>query len=100
MVITIVVLIILAAVIINLSLGNNGIFNRVKQAKQEYLNAQDYEKEQIEEAANSIDKYIGQDNTKLTASDISFTPTNSNWKSKDGKDITNVKQALDSLYDN
>ena len=35
LVITIIVLIILAGVVITLSLGNNGIFNRAKQAREE-----------------------------------------------------------------
>ena len=44
LVITIVVLIILAGVVITLSLGNNGIFNRAKQAKEEYEIAAEKEK--------------------------------------------------------
>ena len=48
LVITIVVLIILAGVVIMLSLGNNGIFNRAKQAKEEYKLAQAREELEIE----------------------------------------------------
>ena len=59
LVITIVVLIILAAVAINLSLGNNGIFNRAKTAKEQYQNAQDYEETGIAKVSNKIDDYIG-----------------------------------------
>ena len=44
LVITIIVLIILAGVVITLSLGNNGIFNRAKQAKEEYEIAAEKEK--------------------------------------------------------
>ena len=55
LVITIVVLIILATVVINLSLGNNGIINKAKIATQEYKNAQDYEEEQIAKYSNEID---------------------------------------------
>ena len=36
----------LATVAVNLSLGNNGIFNRAKTAKEQYQNAQDYEQRQ------------------------------------------------------
>ena len=54
LVITIVVLIILATVVINISLGQNGIFNRAKLARQEYINAQSYETEQV----NAIDSKI------------------------------------------
>ena len=56
-VITIVVLIILATVVINLSLGNNGIFNKAKYASQSYKNAQDYEEEEIAKFANQVDNY-------------------------------------------
>ena len=31
---------------------------------------------------------------------VQFTPTDTSWKATDGSDITNVKQALDYLYDN
>ena len=36
----------------------------------------------------------------ITAEMVEFIPSDSAWKSKDGTDITNVKQALDYLYDN
>lgn len=58
LVITIVVLIILATVAIQLSLGNNGIFNRAKTAKEQYQNAQDYEKTEIAKTKNQIDSYV------------------------------------------
>lgn len=35
----------------------------------------------------------------IMADDVQFTPTDTNWKAIDGSDITNVKQALDYLYD-
>jgi len=54
LVITIIILIILAGVAINLSIGDNGIFSKAKQAKEEYANAQGYEETQI----NSIDSEI------------------------------------------
>ena len=58
LVITIVVLIILAGVLINISLGNNGLFNKAKTAKEMYTNAQDYEEEQIAKTTNEIDSYV------------------------------------------
>ena len=58
LVITIVVLIILATVAINISLGQNGIFNRAKQAKQEYANAQDYETKQVNALDDEISRHI------------------------------------------
>lgn len=49
LVITIILLIILAGVTINLALGENGLFNKAKYAKDEYLNAQEKEQEDINE---------------------------------------------------
>jgi len=59
LVITIVVLIILAGVAISLSVGENGIFEKAKLAKEEYKNAEVYEQEQIAKTLNEIDGYIG-----------------------------------------
>ena len=58
LVITIVVLIILAGVLINISLGNNGLFNKAKTAKEMYVNSQDYEETEIAKITNSIDGYV------------------------------------------
>lgn len=49
LVITIVILIILAGVGINLSLGENGIFKRAKQAKNMYLTAEEKEQQELNE---------------------------------------------------
>ena len=59
LVITIVILIILAGVLINISLGNNGLFNKAKTAKEMYTNAQEYEEAQIAKYSNEIDSYVG-----------------------------------------
>ena len=58
LVITIVVLIILATVVINLSLGNNGLFNKAKYASQSYKNAQNYEETEIAKMTNNIDSCV------------------------------------------
>ena len=58
LVITIVVLIILAAVAINLTLGKNGILNRAKTAKEQYQNAQEDEETQIAKYSNEIESYL------------------------------------------
>ena len=58
LVITIVVLIILAVVAVNLSLGNNGLFNKAKTAKEQYQNAQDHEKTEVAKYSNEIDAYV------------------------------------------
>ena len=49
LVVTIIILIILAGVGINLTLGQNGIFNKAKYAKEEYNNAVQSEEEQLNE---------------------------------------------------
>lgn len=54
LVITIVILIILAGVVISLSLSDNGIFNRAKEGRNLYVNAQRYE----EDFANGFDKMV------------------------------------------
>ena len=57
LVITIVVLIILATVIINLSLGNNGILNRARTATEQYQNAENHEHTEVAKTTNQIDSY-------------------------------------------
>lgn len=54
LVITIILLLILAGVAINLSLGNNGIFKRVKQAKEMYINSQKAEEENINKISDQL----------------------------------------------
>ena len=73
LVITIVVLIILAAVIINLSLGNNGIFNRAKRAAQEYSNTQDYEETAIAKYSNQIDSYVSGERGTVTIDEETYS---------------------------
>lgn len=58
LVITIVVLIILAGVLINISLGNNGLFNKAKTAREMYTNSQNYEETEIAKITNNIDGYV------------------------------------------
>ena len=59
LVITIVVLIILAGVIISITIGNGGIIDRARKAKQEYANAKGYEELQVAKTANEIDGFVG-----------------------------------------
>lgn len=54
LVVTIVILIILAGVAISLTLSNNGLFNRARDAKNLYTNAADAENDFI----NSIDEQV------------------------------------------
>ena len=67
LVITIILLIILAGIGINLSLGENGLFNKAKYAKNKYLNAQRQEEEGLNELYEELG-LIGElsENTKET----------------------------------
>lgn len=56
LVITIVILIILAGVVISLSLSENGLFRRAKEAKNLYVNAQDHETN----LANTFDENVNE----------------------------------------
>lgn len=59
LVITIIILILLASVVINLS--ENGLFNKVKLAKESYLNSEKVENTSFEIYANIIDYYANND---------------------------------------
>ena len=54
LVIIVVVLIILAVAAINLSMGENGLFNRAKFAKESYQNAENSEKQKIDQLTNEV----------------------------------------------
>ena len=58
LIITIIILIILAGIVINLSIGENGLFNKAKYAKEKYINEQIREEEEIATTSNEIDKYL------------------------------------------
>ena len=58
LVITIVVLIILAGVAINLTLGENGVFRKASKAKEDTQVAQNEESKQLAETTNSIDDIV------------------------------------------
>lgn len=49
LVITVVILIILAGVAINLTIGENGIFSKAKYARDKYLNEEGLEQQQLNE---------------------------------------------------
>ena len=51
---TIIVLLILAAVAINLSIGNNGIFTRAGDATEKYEQASKNEEDEMQKAVNFI----------------------------------------------
>lgn len=62
LVITIVVLIILAGVAISMTLSDNGIFNRAREARDKYTNAARDE----EKLVNDVDKYIANETANET----------------------------------
>lgn len=62
LIITIVILIILAAITVIALTGDNGIFARAKQAKQDTLNAQKYEENQIAKYNDDITNMIDENN--------------------------------------
>lgn len=71
LVITIIVLIILAGVAINLSLGNNGLFNKSKQAKENYKQAEANEQAAINETTEYMEEIVKNDiNKKVTTNDL------------------------------
>lgn len=74
LVITIILLIILAGVVINISLGENGIFKRAKEGKKIYINAQKAEGENInkisDQLANIEFESLGKDESQKPTEDI------------------------------
>ena len=58
LVITIIVLLILSGVAINLSLGQEGIFKKAKNATEKYANASNNEIKEINNFSNTIENYI------------------------------------------
>ena len=64
LVVTIIVLLILSGVVINFSLGNNGIFKKAKERVEIYQNASENEKIELDKITNYIDDYINSDKEK------------------------------------
>ncbi len=105
LVITIIILLMLAGIVINMGIGENGIFNKAKYAKNKYLNAQIEEEKML----NELYKQLGLDaelpeNTKETeAGTIVRAPEE--WKTttptyaseKEGKEVITSKK-IASVY--
>ena len=70
LVITIVVLIILAGVTINLSIGNNGLFNKAKQAREEYKQAELNEQKAINKTAEYIENIDNSEKRTITSNNL------------------------------
>ena len=64
LVVTIIVLLILAGVAINLTIGNNGIFTRAQNATAKYEEARLNEQDELDKAVNFIDKYMNGGNNE------------------------------------
>ncbi|MBO5478239.1 MAG: type II secretion system protein [Clostridia bacterium] len=58
LVVTIIILLILAAVTISLTVGQDGIITKAQQAGKNYLNAQEYEQQQLAEFTNQTENII------------------------------------------
>ncbi len=58
LVVTIIVLLILAAVAINLTIGENGIFTRAQNATEKWQEAEVNEQDELNKAVNAIDDYM------------------------------------------
>ena len=83
LVVTIVVLIILATISINAVIGQGGIIEKVKDAKDFHTNAQSEEHTKLEEMANGIAKYYTDGSgTTVKASDISKASDKSGYYGK------------------
>lgn len=95
LVITIIILLILSGIAIS-ALSGSGLFEKAKLAKEKQENAQIEENARLEEYTNLIDDYTGNSGIpeELSAEEISFTPTDTNWN------VKNLKEALDYLYNN
>ena len=70
LVITIIILIILAGIAINLTIGDNGILNKTKYASEEYKNATEKEKQEL---ANVEDYIVGNRQDMNSAEVINLT---------------------------
>lgn len=66
LVITIIILLILAGITINLTLGEHGILNMAKEAGKNYQNAADYEKNEIDTLYNNVIKNLENNDTNYS----------------------------------
>ena len=91
LILTIIVLIILAGISIN-ALNNNGIFERAKEARDKYRNAQNEEETQIAKYSNEINMYNTRNST--SKKDLLYSSGNSNISD------TNATFTLNNTIDN
>lgn len=98
LVITIIIMLILAGIVITLAIGNNEIINKAQIAGKNYLEAQNYEVDEIAKTNNEIDEYVNGtrkensnyyfiDTSKLITS-FGITATNNSYTAKEDCYIT------------
>ena len=105
LVITIILLIILAGLVINLSIGENGLFSKAKYAKGKYLNASIQEEKQLNELYNELGLLgdLPENTNEIDAGTVVkmpnnwFTTTPTYVSDKDGKEIVSSKR-VSSVY--
>ena len=74
LVVTIVVLLILAAITITLAVNNNGVYNRALEAQQATINGQVHDKEAINKLSYELDELIT--NIQEQQANKAIDPTN------------------------
>ena len=98
LIITIVILIILATITVNQSLGDNGLFKKARQGAQEYKNAQDYEETEIAKTINEIDNFVGGNRTTpFSTPDLIYSGTTTELTSYnliEGKSLANYNYII------
>ena len=100
LVITIILLIILTAIVINVSLNENGLFNKAKYAKQKYLNEQVEEEKKLNQLYEQlgIERNLPENTKETKAGTVVKLPNK--WETslpayvyvKDGKEIISSKK--------
>ena len=91
LVVTIIILIILAGVAVNLSLGENGIFRRAKQTRDKYLTAEEREQRELNELYKQLGIENLPENTKENPQEIGKEVSLKDGWGKEKETYTNTK---------
>ena len=78
LIITVIILVILAGITIS-QLSNSGIFEKTKEAKSRWHNAQEFEETQIAKYNNEINDVISNRNSKMNYINLTDYISSSNW---------------------
>mgnify|MGYP005807061073 CR=1 FL=1 len=101
LVVTIIVLLILAGVAINLTIGQNGIFQRAQGAANTWRNAESNEQLAMQEGSDLIDQYINEKQDDNTGSSGEYntatTVADAITQNKFFKEDTPIKDDLDNV---